>query len=180
MKFFFSLILFYFLLNLAYSQEPVEKNNTFSFKKNIHTISYEPITGIGYSYAGEIKPCKYWGVGIQGALFQVININKLGYSTITKERNPFFEYIRMNIFYRKLVRTKNYFDVGIQISAGTDFGRMDDTYLFYGVYLAFFYGFKHFKIGHSVQVGIINNDSFKYSGFALMLSPIIFQYSLTY
>ena len=100
MKYFFSLILFYFLLNLAYSQESVEKNNTFSLKKNIHTISYEPITGIGYSYAREIKPCKYCGVGIQGALFQGTNF-KFGYSTITKEINTFSYYF--SIYFNLLI-----------------------------------------------------------------------------
>ena len=180
MKYYLIISLIFFLFVSAHSQEVVDKKHIFIQKKNIHNINYEPITGLGYSYARKINTKNYLGIGIQGAPFQMINLNKLGYSFITNKKNPFYEYIKMNIFFRKLIRTKNYFDVGIQISAGTDFGRMDDTYYFYGVYSAFFYGFKYFKIGHSVQIGIINDDFIKYRGFALMLSPIILQYTFTH
>jgi hypothetical protein len=44
--------------------------------------------------------------------------------------------------------------------------------------LFYFYGFKYFKIGHSMQIGIINIDFNKYSGFSLLFTPIIFQYTL--
>jgi len=174
------IILSFFLFNPAYSQEIVNKNHAFSLKKNIHNISYEPINGFGYSYSRKIKPDKYLGVGIHEAYTQVSNMNKFGYSISKKRKEAYYELLRLNIFYRKIIKSKNYFDVGTQISAGASLGGMEDSYLFYGVYSSFFYGFKYFKIGHGLQIGIIKGNQYKYSGFVLTLSPIILQYTFTH
>ncbi len=82
--------------------------------------------------------------------------------------------------YSRKIKSKNYFDVGTQISAGTNLDDMENSYLFYGVYSSFFYGFKHLKIGHGLQIGIIKGNQYKYSGFVLTLSPIILQYTFTH
>ena len=120
------------------------------------------------------------GIGIHEAFTQVSNMNKFGYSISKKRKCAFYELMRLNIFYRKLTKSKNYFDVGTQISAGTNLDDMENSYLFYGVYSSFFYGFKHLKIGHCLQLGIIKGNRYKYSGFVLTLSPIILQFSFTH
>ncbi|NOX45493.1 MAG: hypothetical protein GXO89_00765 [Chlorobi bacterium] len=139
-------------------------------KKTIHVISYEPLSGIGYTFSKKRKSSNYVCYGIVGSVFQGMNL-KFGYSTAYDER-VFREYGQINIRFMRLINKNINFEYGLYFSGGIDIGNMDDPYLSYGILTSLFYGFPKFKIGHIVQIGAQHTDFQTKFDFLFTITPI--------
>jgi len=174
------LVVIFFLCfsQISFSQDLQETKG--KEKQVYHTIDLEPFA-LGYTISQSITEKWQFGIGFQlGASFRYFINNPIYKSKKLKPSTKFIvEIMQFKIFYRYLVSSKSYVNIGGYWGFGLLDGNIDQkVHSSLGAIGDFFWGSKHFKIGGRLQIGnthISSNVDNKINLFSILVTPIVLQ-----
>lgn len=147
------LLIFFIWGTGLYSQSEVKKDTG---AKNLHSFTYEPLSGLGYSISFLRNDAMYLYVGVTSGLIMGANF-KFGYSYLV-DNYVYKEYFRLSVLQQEKNRHV-LFGYGGFMSLGTGIRKDEGNILSFGGQFMVSYGSENIKIGHSLQLGFMNRFS---------------------
>ncbi len=191
MKFFFTILLFLIIIKpYIVAQEIGHATNTDN-KLTIYKNSIESSLYNTFGYNCIVVKANHWGIGfgLHGGLGLRYNILKTeylpkpsGYGNDPKEELfRFSEILKVNSFFHLRYFKTNYIETGIfgSLVLIPNPGLSYTNSLSMGIETAIFYGWKKFKFGSRVQIGIVYyrpKSQIPHNIFNISLEPIVFKY----